>query len=324
MSEMTEFPPSSPPPEEKRQPDASRPTLTPWGHILVSLLIITGMAVFLYPHTASWFSQKEQSRVTAQGLEQMQQPPLNNVNYRSEDIERARAYNEALASGAVLEAGANIATGEGTTADDSFVYEDLLRVNDEGFMGRLRYSSLDIDLPIYHGTEEETLLHGIGHLEGTSLPVGGADTRSVLTAHRGLPTATLFNELDRAEVGDIITLSIMGEVFSYRVYETEVISPDDTQAILPQADRDLLTLITCTPLGINSHRILVNAERITPTPEKEVEAATAVPDLPGFPWWAPAFLVTVLAMIIYLWQAVRSRRRARARWDEHTGAAEDV
>ena len=285
----------------------------PWLAFVASLIILVGACVFLYPHAASWFSQKEQSRVTEMAQAKMQQPPNSDAVYRAEQIARAHAYNDALASGAIYEAGKNLATGDGELADGDLVYDDLLALTDTGFMGRLRYDALAIDLPIYHGTSDETLERGIGHLEGTSLPVGGVGTRAVLTAHRGLPTATLFNELDRAAIGDTFTIAVLDQVLTYQVVESKVIQPDETEAILADPDRDLVTLVTCTPLGINSHRILVTAERITPTPAKEIAAAAAKPELPGFPWWAVILGGVVLLLGTYVWSAVYPPRRRAPR-----------
>lgn len=294
----------------------------PWLQVIACAVILVGACVFLYPHAASWFSQKEQSRVTALAQDSMAAPPNNNATYRNEQIERAHAYNAALASGAIFKANENIARGDGTSSDESFVYEDLLSVTDAGFMGRLQYDALAIDLPIYHGTSDETLTRGVGHLEGTSLPVGGIGTRSVLTAHRGLPQATLFNDLDKAKVGDTFTVSVLDQVLTYKVVETEVIEPHETTAILADPDRDLVTLVTCTPLGINSHRILVTAERITPTPIADVAAAAAVPDLPGFPWWAVALGGIVTGLGIYIWRTGYTTVPAAARRKDETAAPE--
>lgn len=282
---------------------ATRSWRMPWAAMIACLVILAGTAVFLYPYTASWFSQKEQSRVLGMSQELIEQPPHDDPNYRAEQIERAHRYNDALASGAQLIANGNVPVGDGASSDDTLIYSEVLAISDSGFMGRLRYDALNIDLPIYHGTSEETLKRGVGHLEGTSLPVGGIGTRSVLTGHRGLPTATLFNELNRAEEGDVITVSVLDQVLSYRVVESRVIEPQQTEAILPDPDRDLLTLVTCTPLGINSHRILVTAERITPTPADEIAAAEATPDLPGFPWWAVALGAVIVFFVVYVWRS---------------------
>lgn len=282
---------------------------------IACVIILAGALIFLYPQAASWFSQKEQSRVTELAQQAIEAPPHNNAAVRSQEIERAHAYNQALASGAVFEANAHIATGDGTSSGESFIYADLLDLTGAGFMGRLRYDALAIDLPIYHGTSDETLERGVGHLEGTSLPVGGVGTRSVLTAHRGLPTATLFNDLNRAAVGDTFTIAVIDQVLTYQVIDMQVIEPDQTEAILADPDRDLITLVTCTPLGINSHRILVTAERITPTPIEDIAAAMATPELPGFPWWAVLLGIVVLVITVVIWRSgyrpvvVASRRK---------------
>lgn len=286
----------------------------PWGQVAACVAILVGTSVFLYPHVASWFSQKEQSRVTELAQQALESPPNDDAAFRAERIEQAHEYNRALASGALLAANSRVPVGEGTSSNESLTYEEILDVTGTGFMGRLRYEALAIDLPIYHGTSDESLNRGVGHLEGTSLPVGGIGTRSVLTAHRGLPTATLFNDLDEARAGDDFTISVLDQVLTYRVVETQVIEPHETESVLADPSRDLVTLVTCTPLGINSHRILVTAERITPTPLEDIAAASAPPELPGFPWWAVAFSVAIVTLGVYLWRAgyaPRSRREKR-------------
>ncbi len=277
----------------------------PWSQVLAGLVILLGLGIFLYPQAASWFSQRDQSRVTEAARELLDQPPHDEASYRDEQIELAHQYNQALASGAVLAANSRVPTGRDTGAEAVLAYASLLDVGPSGLMGRLQYTALEIDLPIYHGTSDDTLLHGVGHLEGTSLPVGGAGTRSVLTAHRGLPTSRLFNDLDRAALGDTVTVTVLDRVISYRVIDVTVVEPDASEAIWPEPDRDLITLVTCTPLGINTHRILVTAERITPTPPLQAEAAAADPELPGFPWWAVWLGAGVLVVAGYVWWSGR-------------------
>lgn len=291
-----------------------RPWRLPWLETLAVFLILAGVMTFMYPRTASWFSQREQSRVTEMALNEMKEPPGNDAEYRAKQIKRAHEYNAALASGAVYRANENIASSDTNVSDEKLAYESMLDATGNGFMGRLRYESLDIDLPIYHGTSDETLQRGIGHLEGTSLPVGGKETRSVLTAHRGLPESTLFTHLDRANVGDRFTVSVFDQTLTYEVVESVVIDPDETEAILPVADTDMLTLVTCTPLGLNSHRILVNAVRVTPTPLADEVAATQKSDLPGFPWWAVVLGSVLIAAIIFVWWSGygHARRHAKA------------
>ncbi|QRV02269.1 class C sortase [Arcanobacterium phocisimile] len=287
--------------KKKHVTSRRRPWKFPVTAIFSSILILAGVATFMYPHVASWFSQFEQSRVI--GLELVSVGDDSEQEERiHEEIQRAQEYNESLASGAIYQANANIASGRGELKPGALNYNDLLNSTGSGYMGRLFYGSLDIDLPIYHGTETKTLEIGIGHLEGTSLPVGGKGTRSVLTAHRGLPEATLFNELDKAKEGDIFTITIFDKVYAYQVQELKVIAPEDTQEIEADPERDLVTLVTCTPLGINTHRILVTAQRIYPTPEGAEEAAKSEPRLPHFPWWIIILTVTVLGVAVYIWR----------------------
>lgn len=179
-------------------------------------------------------------------------------------------------------------------------------------MARIRIPAIDVDLPIFHGTSDSVLEHGVGHLEGTALPVGGPSTHSVLTGHRGLASAELFTNLDRVDIGDTFTIEVFGEVLTYRVRETLVVEPEDTQSLLVQPGEDLLTLVTCTPLGINTHRILVMGERVIPTPQTDLDAAGDSPDIPGFPWWSIAAGGAILVAGSYVWLAGRPTRAGRA------------
>lgn len=219
-----------------------------------------------------------------------------------EQLDLAHRYNESLAGGALVAAGERLPLSDESRLPSAFVYEDLLRVNTAGFMARIKIPAIQVDLPIYHGTSDETLLQGVGHLEGTALPVGGANTHSVLTAHRGLASAELFSNLNHVDMGDTFTIEVFGEVLSYRVVETAVVEPDETQALFPQVGRDLVTLVTCTPLGINSHRILVTGERIIPTPQSDLRQAGASPDVPGPPWWAVGLGATTTVLVGYVWR----------------------
>lgn len=176
-------------------------------------------------------------------------------------------------------------------------------------MARIKIPSIDVDLPIYHGTSDATLLRGVGHLEGAARPVGGASTHAVLTGHRGLADAELFTRLDELEIGDRFVIEVFGEVLTYRVPSTQIVDPDQTESLYPVAGRDLVTLVTCTPLGINTQRILVTAERVTPTPIRYVDAAGEAPTVPGAAWWAVIFAAVVAAAILYVLLQARPRRR---------------
>lgn len=268
---------------------------------LTALIALTGLLVFLYPGVASWVSQYQQSRII-ESVEVGTQGAA--ATQLQAEIARARAYNEALVGGALVGANENVPTGTGTE-NSNFDYNSLLRASADGAMARLRVPAINVDLPIYHGTSDATLEHGVGHLQGTSLPVGGADQHSVLTAHRGLASAELFSNLDQVKAGDIFTIEVFGEVLSYRVFDTRVVDPSDTESLFPEFGRDLVTLVTCTPLGINSHRILVTGERITPTPASALDDAGKTPDIPGFPWWAVGIGGALVLLTGYVWRMGR-------------------
>ncbi|GAB3815921.1 hypothetical protein GCM10028820_14310 [Tessaracoccus terricola] len=159
---------------------------------------------------------------------------------------------------------------------------------------------------VYHGTSDETLMMGVGHLEGTALPVGGVGMHSVLTAHRGLASATMFDRLNELGIGDEFSIEVFGEVLSYQVRATQVVQPEDTETLFPEVGSDLVTLVTCTPLGVNSHRILVTAERVTPTPQVVLDSAGAVPVVP-FPWWAVILAGGIVLVAGYLLVTRRPR-----------------
>lgn len=263
-------------------------------------LAMAGMLVLLYPAVAAWFSQYDQSRLVdvytarvAEGLDPT----------ATERLALARAYNDALLSGAALAAGERVPTGEGTSEDETLDYWSMLRAEPLEVMARLRIPTIDVDLPVYHGTSDTTLERGVGHLQGTSLPIGGAGTHAVLTAHRGLASATMFTNLDRVAVGDAVTIEVLGEVLRYEVRSTTVVAPDRTESLRPIRGRDLLTLVTCTPLGINTDRILVTAERVLPTPVSDLDSAGTSPNIPGFPWWAIALGAGTLIVAGYVWHA---------------------
>ena len=267
--------------------------------LVPALLALIGMLTFTYPTAASWFSQYNQSRVVADYADAVDQAYPDAAT----QLAQAHEYNDALSSGAVLEANNHIPVGAGDSSGTGtdLEYNSILDANGAGLMARLRIPSIDLDLPVYHGTADQTLLEGLGHLEGTSLPVGGVGTRAVITGHRGLANATMFTNLDKVGEGDTFTIEVFGEVLTYRVAQTKVVEPEQTEELRADPDRDLVTLVTCTPLGINTHRILVTGERI-PTPDQDT-APGERPDVPRFPWWAVALGIGVVLDAVYVWRA---------------------
>lgn len=280
--------------------------------LVPALIGVLGLGIFLYPQAASWVSQLNQSKIVDNYERQV------NLAHPSaaEQIKQAHAYNAALSAGAVYKADTNIPTGAGKSSNGKLDYNAILRTDESGLMARLRIPAIDVDLPVYHGTSDATLLQGAGHLEGTSLPVGGPGTRSVITAHRGLANATMFTNLDRVKIGDTFTIEVFGKVLAYKVRETKVVEPTETESLRSVPGKDLVTLVTCTPLGINTHRILVTAERIEPTPAKDLANAHATSDLPRFPWWAVWFSAGLLVAAVYVWRSGRTDKTRPAQAPE--------
>lgn len=251
--------------------------------VAIAVLSVGGLGAGLYPMTAAWVTSFNQSQV----LEDYGTAIEKVHPGAREQLRAARDYNDALSAGAVvLGENANIPVGEGTVSDETLDYDKILNANAVGLMARVKIPSIDVDLPVFHGTSDAVLTRGAGHLEGSHFPIGGESTRSVITAHRGLANATMFTNLNEVKKDDLVVVEVFGEVLAYRVRDIQVIEPQANGTIRPEVGEDLLTLITCTPLGINTHRIVVTAERVTPVPDDEADAAGKPPTIPGFPWWA--------------------------------------
>lgn len=268
--------------------------------VLIALVCLAGAGLLLFPSAVSWFSQYEQSQRIESLTEDVADLGAETLAQR---LRAARDYNEGLTGGASVAANERLPLADRPDAGGD--YDDVLRADEDGLMARLKIPSIDVDLPIFHGTGGEVLEHGVGHLEGTAVPVGGASTHSVLTAHRGLATAELFTHLDRVQLDDTFTVEVFGEVLTYRVVDTQVVEPTETQSLLPVQGDDLITLVTCTPLGVNSHRILVTGERVIPTPVTDLDEAGKRPEIPTFPMWAVIAAAVILLLALYVWRSGR-------------------
>lgn len=272
-----------------------RPRPATW---VAAVLGLAGLGMLLYTPIASWFAQYNQSKVI-KAYDAQAIPPAS--ERPSPKIKVANAYNERLAAGAVLEANTNVPKSHNQVVGFDVDYNDILSFGASGIMARLRIPAIDVDLPIYHGTSDETLLKGAGHLQGTSLPVGGPDTHSVITAHRGLASATMFTNLNQVKVGDQFIIEVAGEVLVYKVITTEVVAPEDTESLRTVPGKDLVTLVTCTPLGINTHRILVTGERVLM--DNAVIEPGVPPDIPRFPYWIFVLIGGLAVVGAYLWRS---------------------
>jgi sortase A len=272
--------------------------------ITTALAGLLGATVLTYSSAASWVSSLNQSQV----VERYQESVDHAEPSAAEQLAAADRYNAALSSGAQVQANTRKPVGDGNATGDLGDYSKQL-ATPTGIMSRIQIPKIGVDLPVYHGTSDATLLKGAGHLEGTSLPVGGDGTLSVITGHRGLAEATMYTNLDQIKPGDTFVITTFGRVLTYRVFDTRVVEPSDTASLHPQAGHDLATLITCTPLGINTHRILVTGERVAPTPKSDVDAARSGPATVTFPWWLVLYLGSLAIIGAYVWWGGRPRRQ---------------
>ena len=225
--------------------------------IFLTLGFLVGICILLYPAFSDFWNSKAQSRAITD-----YESVLDNLdeNEYSAIFERAHAYNKAL-----YETNYPLMDYKNVPG-----YYDTLRITDNDMIGYLKIDRIGVELPIYHGTSDDVLNRGVGHLEGSSLPIGGENTHSIMSAHRGLPSSKLFTDLDRVEKGDTFQIIVLDQVLTYQVDYTKVIEPTDVSDLQIIEGGDYCTLFTCTPYGINTHRLLVRGVRIETIEEKPI------------------------------------------------------
>lgn len=236
---------------------------------------------------------------------------------RQRILDAAYAYNETLRPGPLTGPYVSLSEDEVNRSAVYLAYEELLRISGTDVIGTVNYPALNIALPVYHGTTDEVISKGAGHMYGTSLPVGGPSTHAVLTAHSGLPSARLFTRLPEAKVGDQFWISVLSEDHYYQVQAVDTVRPGDTESLKIIEGEDWVTLFTCTPIGINSHRFMVHAERI-PDPAKDDGNQFVAGDgiSAGFPWWAVWFVGGSVLVGWFLF-APPGRKKEKSRADPH-------
>ena len=220
--------------------------------IILILIFLVGLSVMLYPSVSDAVNRKHQSRAVAGYAEEVEQ--LSYADYQTY-FDAADAYNRQL----------NTTPNAFYKPDLVSGYAQTLDISGTGIMGYITIPKISVELPIYHGTDEGVLQVAAGHLEGSSLPVGGAGTHAVISAHRGLPSAKLFTNLDELEVGDRFTITVLNRVLTYEVDQISIVLPTEIDQLLPTEGMDYVTLMTCTPYGINTHRLLVRGKRVETT-----------------------------------------------------------
>lgn len=265
----------------------------------MSILFVIYFLVFIgiinYPFLSRMINERIQGSVLME-----YQDSGNRVEeaQKEEMLKTATAYNEELALGLL-----NKSESPFDKPDvNSGFYRELLNLTEEGVMGAVRIPKIEVSLPIYHGTKEDVLQKGAGHLEGSSLPIGGENTHACISAHRGLPTKKMFTYLDRLKAGDIFYIDVLGETLAYEVYETETMLPEEIGPLMIISGADIVTLITCTPYGVNTHRIYVHGKRI---PYKEGgETGEIGPETREYwlnRWWIVFTIVLLGWMVLILY-----------------------
>lgn len=265
-----------------------------------NLLFWAGFLICIFPVISNIVERQRQADAVATYRQTMEKEDEKEIE---EKWRQANEYNEMLfqAKGGIVE------------ETEEKKYEELLNIHGTDIMGSLEIPKIQVELPIYHGTADEVLSNGIGHLEGTSLPIGGENTHSVLTGHRGLPSSKLLVRLDEMKIGDLFFIHTYKEVMAYKVEDIMVVKPEDTAWMEIKGEKDLVSLVTCTPFGINSHRLIVTGHRVD---YKEKEYIKIKPQLPSvreiivtvFP-----ILFVVSIVIIEIKNRIQTYRRQRRR-----------
>lgn len=279
------------------------------GNLVIGIIFLAGLSLLLYPFVANQWNNYRQKQLIS-GYEQVvsDKEASEGIDY---DAERKKAedYNEALLPCVLPD---SFALAESSGVDP--VYMNTLNIAGDEMMGSVEIPKINIKIPIYHTTEEDVLNKGAGHLEGSSLPVGGANTHAVISAHRGLPSASLFTDLDQMKVGDHFLLHVLDETLCYEVDKISVVKPEDTSALAVEDGQDLVTLLTCTPYGVNTERLLVRGHRV-PYVEEEVKEEKTV--LSGSSlhtnyllWVFVGLSVTALFVFVLYLKETKLKRRA--------------
>ncbi len=280
-------------------------------NVVLALVFVTGLAVLLYPMVADlWNSWREarliQNYDATTSQEASQDEALIAGKTAEQWIADATAYNATLPGKGIPDAFAE------HTPAESAEYLGQLAYRDDDMMGYIQIPKMGQTLPIYHGTSDAALAKGVGHLQGSALPVGGTSTHCVLSAHRGLPSASLFTDLDKLELGDHFYLHVLDRVLAYEVDQIDVVDPDQTESLDVAEGEDLVTLVTCTPYGVNTQRLLVRGHRVA---YDEQVAAAEVAEGPAWSiftqyWlWVVAGLAVVAGFVAVL--VLRDRQRGR-------------
>jgi sortase A len=270
-------------------------------------LVLLGVIAFVYPVVATLYNDSRQREAAERYSAQVQAAPAEQLDH---ELALARDYNRDLESAPILDPWLSKVSNPGSDAYRRY----LSTLAGFSAMGRLRVPAVGIDLPIYHGTSDDVMAKGVGHLYGTSLPVGGPGTHAVLTSHTGLANAKLFDNLKQAKDGDLLQIDVLGQTRTYQVDQIKIVLPDDASDLKKVDGEDLITLVTCTPYAVNTHRLLVRGHRVADSADTAAAAtrnrAAAVPS------WMYQLLVGAgvgLLALVAMWVTPGRRKKRRAK-----------
>ena len=269
-----------------------------WTTLFLLFILLAGAGLLVYPTFADWWNSFHQSRAIAGYAEKVSQ--IDDAEYEKM-IEDARAYNKTL-----------LERGDGRfnmTDEERETYNSVLDIDGSGIMGYVDIPKINVSLPIYHGTDEAVLQIAVGHIEGTSLPVGGEGTHCVISGHRGLPSAKLFTDLDQLQEGDIVQITVLDETLTYEIDQIRIVLPNELQELAIDPKKDYLTMVTCTPYGINSHRMLVRGHRIDNPDAGEVRVTSDASQIE--PLHVLPVVIGIIAAFYMIFMFISSRRRSR-------------
>ncbi len=289
--------------------------------ILITILFLAGLSLLLYPLIANEWNNYRQKRLISNYDDMIAEKEASGeIDYPAE-WSRATSYNDALLPSILPD---SFAIAQESEEDED--YMACLNLNGDGMMGIVEIPKIKIRLPIFHTTNDEVLQTAAGHLEGSSLPVGGENTHAVISAHRGLPSAALFTDLDKLKEGDHFLLKILDDTLCYEVDQIMVVEPEETSSLAVEEGMDLVTLLTCTPYGVNSHRLLVRGHRVPYVPEELEDESVPLADMSfhtNYLFWVIAGLgiTAVFSFCLYRREKKLAGQRIKAAEAQHLSEA---
>lgn len=235
--------------------------------IFIGLIFIIGLGIMLYPIISNLYIEHHQGNIIDEYNKTVESMPDDTLE---KEREKAEGYNKMLTGNMVITDPFDPEAQK--KLEENSDYYNILNIGNDNIIGYIKIPKINVSLPIYHGTSEDVLKRGVGHLQNTSFPIGGEGTHAVLSGHTGLSSAKLFTDLDKLEEGELFFIEVLGEKLAYKIDQIKIVEPSETSDLVIKSGEDYVTLVTCTPYGINSHRLLVRGTRIPYTEDVEKEA----------------------------------------------------